>query len=239
MVRLVHRDHVRDLHHARLEGLDRVPAAGHQHQDDRVGVVDDVHLGLPHPDGLEEDVVLAARVHQQRGLERRLGEPAKRAATRHGADVHARVEEVVREADAVAEQRPLGEGRAGVDRQHGHLAVASARVLDQAADERRLADPGRPREAHNRGVPRVRIDLANERPALGIVVLDQRDRARQGTLVAGKHALGEVGGCGSGARHGWGLYAAGSMRAVSGANGSGEGVAGWAWGRNLSRSRLF
>jgi hypothetical protein len=35
----------------------------------------------------------------------------------------------------------------------------------------------------------VRVDLADERPALGVVVLDERDRARQRTLVAGKQAL--------------------------------------------------
>ena len=46
-------------------------------------------------------------VHQQRGLQRGLGQPAERAAAGHRADEHAGVEEVVGEADAVAQQRAL------------------------------------------------------------------------------------------------------------------------------------
>jgi len=74
-------------------------------------VIDDVDLGLPHADRLEEDVLAARRVHQQRRLQRRLAEPAERAAVRHRADEDARVEEVVGQADAVAEQRAVGERR--------------------------------------------------------------------------------------------------------------------------------
>ena len=68
MLGLVDADHVGDLHHARLEGLNRVARAGHQGEHDRVGVVDDVDLALADADGLEQDVVLARGVHQQRRL---------------------------------------------------------------------------------------------------------------------------------------------------------------------------
>ena len=91
-----------------LERLDRVARAGHEHEDDGVGVVDDVDLGLADADGLEEDVVLAGGVHEQRGLERRLAQAAERAAVGHRADEDAGVEEVLGEADAVAEQRARG-----------------------------------------------------------------------------------------------------------------------------------
>jgi hypothetical protein len=37
----------------------------------------------------------------------------------------------------------------------------------------------------------VRVDLADEIPALGLVVLDERDRAREGAPVAVEQALGE------------------------------------------------
>ena len=72
--------------------------------------------------------------------------------------------------------------------------LAPACQLDQAADERGLPDPGRAGEADDRGAPGARIDLAHQRPALRIVVLDERDGARQRALVAGEQALGEVGG---------------------------------------------
>ena len=58
------------------------PRARDEHEHDGVGVVDHVDLGLADADRLEEDVVPAGGVHQQRGLERRLGEAAERAARR-------------------------------------------------------------------------------------------------------------------------------------------------------------
>ena len=101
----------------------------------------------PTPTVSRKHVVLARGVHQQRRLERGLGQAAERAAARHRADEDAGVEEVVGEPDAVAEQRALRERRRRVDRQHGHVALALARVLHERADQRRLADAGRPGEA--------------------------------------------------------------------------------------------
>ena len=59
MIGLVDDDHVRDLHHPGLQRLDRVARAGHQHEHDGVGVIDDVDLRLPDADGLEQDDVAA------------------------------------------------------------------------------------------------------------------------------------------------------------------------------------
>ena len=115
------------------------PEPGIRTKHDGVGVVDDVDLGLADADGLQEDVVLAGGVHQQRGLQRGLAEAAERAAVGHRADEDAGVEEVVGQPDAVAEQRAVRERRGRVDRQHGDLAVLLAAQLGQRADQRRLA----------------------------------------------------------------------------------------------------
>ncbi len=72
MVGLVDDDDVGDLHDACLQRLDRVAGAGHQHEHDRVGVVDDVDLGLTDADGLHEHVFAPGRVEQERGLQSRL-----------------------------------------------------------------------------------------------------------------------------------------------------------------------
>ena len=69
---------------------------------------------------------------------------------------------------------------------------ASRRSLVSAPISVDLPTPGRPGEADDRGPARVRVDLADELPALGVVVLDQRDRPRQRALVAVEQALGEV-----------------------------------------------
>ena len=66
-------------------------------------MIDDVDLALAHANGFEQDVVLARGVHQERGLKRRLGQAAERSAGRHRADEDALVQEVVGQADPIAE----------------------------------------------------------------------------------------------------------------------------------------
>ena len=168
------------------------PEPGHQDEDDRVAVVDDVDLGLADADRLDEDVVLARGVHQQRRLQRGLGEAAEGAAARHRADEDPGVEEVVGEADAVAEQGAAGERARGVDREHGDLAVGLPHLRCQGADQGALPHPGRPGQPDDPGPAGPREDLANQLPAGRVVVLDQGDRARQRPLVAGDEPLGEA-----------------------------------------------
>ncbi len=134
---------------------------------------------------------LPAASISQRHLQRRLGEAAERAARGHRADEHAGVEEVIGEADAVAEQGALGEGARGVDREHRHLTLGLAQLRGQRADQGALADARGAGEADDAGLAGARVDLADELPTGGVVGLDQRDRPRQGALVAGNEALGE------------------------------------------------
>ena len=153
VIGLVDDDDVGDLHHPRLQRLDRVAGAGHQRQDDRVGVIDDVDLGLADADGLDQDVVLAGRVHHQRHLQGGLREPAERAARGHRADEDAGVEEVVGEADAIAEQGAAGEGAGGVDREHRDLALGLAQLAVSAPIRVLLPTPGGPVKPTIRALP--------------------------------------------------------------------------------------
>ena len=109
---------------------------------------------LADADGLEQDVVLARGVHQQRRLQRRLGEAAERAAGRHRADEDARVEEVLGEADPVAEQGALGERARGVDREHRRPRGRALRSSAVSAPIRvLLPTPGGPVKPTIRALP--------------------------------------------------------------------------------------
>ena len=144
MVHLVDRDHVRDLHDPRLERLDGVTGARHEHEQDDVGDADHLDLALPRADRLEEDEVLARGVDQQERLQRRLGQPAEMPTRAHRADVHVRIEEVVGEPDPVAQSAPCVNGLEGVDGDHADASPEPAGVADERAHERGLADPGGP-----------------------------------------------------------------------------------------------
>src|SRR5204863_10137253 len=106
------------------------------------------------------------------GLHRGLAQAAERAAVGHRADEDAGVEEVLDEADAVAEQGAVGERRRGVDRQDGDGPLGGAAVLDERADERRLARARGAGDADDAGFAGAWIELADERSAGGIRSLD-------------------------------------------------------------------
>ena len=116
-------------------------------------MVDDVDLGLADPDRLDQDVVLAGRVHRQRHLQRRLGETAEGAARGHRADEDAGVEEVVGETDPVAEQGAAGERARGVDREHRDLALGLAQLAVRAPIRVLLPTPGGPVKPTIRALP--------------------------------------------------------------------------------------
>ncbi len=96
----------------------------------------------PTPDGLDEHVLASGRVEQQGGLQRRLREAAQRAAVGHRADEHARVEEVLGQADAIAQQRTMGERRGRVDREHPTVEPRSRRAFVIAPTSVDLPTPG-------------------------------------------------------------------------------------------------
>ena len=72
---LVDDEHVGDLHQARLVGLDGVAPARVDHDDGRVGGVDDVGLHLAHPDRFDHDPVTTGRAQNGHGIVGRTGEP--------------------------------------------------------------------------------------------------------------------------------------------------------------------
>ena len=89
--------------------------------------------------------VLAGRVEDEQRLQRCLGEAARVPAGAHRADEHAGVEEMVGEADAVAEERALRERARRVDRDHADgLLLARARAATSAEIKLDLPTPGGP-----------------------------------------------------------------------------------------------
>ena len=78
-VGLVDRDDVGDLEDAALDALQRVAGAGEGEEEERVDHLGDRDLRLPDADGLDEDDVVAGRLHDDHRLAGGLRDPAERA----------------------------------------------------------------------------------------------------------------------------------------------------------------
>ena len=138
------------------------PEPGMSTRSDGVGDPGHLDLALPRSHGLDEHDVLPRRVEQEHGLQRCLGEPAEVAARPHRADVDARIEEVVGEPDAVAEERAARE-RARRDRPRRRRRCGRARgCAHERADEARLPDTRRAGDADDRGAARSRDRLTDD-----------------------------------------------------------------------------
>jgi hypothetical protein len=94
----------------------------------------------PVPTGLEEDELLPGASRHEQRLQRRLGEAAEMTAAAHRADEDLRVEEVVGQPDAVAEEGALARRARRVDEITPTERRPRARGR-QRADQARLADP--------------------------------------------------------------------------------------------------
>src|SRR6266511_509609 len=90
---------------------------------------------LAGPDSLEEEEILPGRVEEQRCLERRLRESAEVTARPHRADEDLGVEEMIGQANAVAEKSSPREGAGRVDGDHPDASVLCANVANEGADE--------------------------------------------------------------------------------------------------------
>src|SRR5207247_11121806 len=119
------------------------------------------------------------------------GETSEMAARAHRADEDTRVEEMVGEPDAIAEQRALRKRARRIDRDHADALLPAAHVADERADQRRLADTRRACDSDAVRASRVGINLADEVVRERVAILDERDRTPEGSLVAGAHAGGE------------------------------------------------
>src|SRR5207244_3867331 len=93
------------------------------------------------------------------------------------ADEDSRVEEVICETNAIAQQRALRERTRGIDGDDSNRPLPPADVADELGDERGLADTGRPGHSDRIGAARVRVDVPDELVGEWVGVLDERDRA--------------------------------------------------------------
>src|SRR5262249_44262452 len=143
VVELIDRDHVWNLHDSRLERLHGIARAGHEHEQHGVRDPGHLHLALPRTDRLDEDDVLAGSIEQEHRLQGRLREAAEVPARAHRADVDAGIEEVVREADAIAEERAARERARRVDGDDSDSALLLAEMADERGDKTGLADAWR------------------------------------------------------------------------------------------------
>ena len=175
--------HIGDLENTCLDGLDLVAHPRHEHHENRVGVVDDVHFLLARADGLHDDDVLAQDVHHVDGIPHGLGQAAQGPARGETPDENSRVLGVALHTDAVAEDGAPCEGACGVDGQHADGLPFLAEAVDEAVGQRALPRTGRAGDANDMRPPREGEEVLDGELRLRHPILQVADEARGGTDV--------------------------------------------------------
>src|SRR5919199_3669534 len=175
MVALVDAEDVRDLHHPGFQGLHRVPRPRLQDEHHRVRRGRNLDLSLSYTHGLVDHHVHPVGLHRQPGELRPARQAPEVSAAPHRADKHPRVEEVLRQAYAVAEDRSFRERARRVNRDDAHLLILLAVELYELGDDAALAHAGRPGKAHAEGRTRMRIELGDDVRRLRVFAFDLRD----------------------------------------------------------------
>ena len=201
-VGLVDHEDVGDLHQPGLVRLHAVTPARVDHHDRRVGLAGDLDLDLSDADGLDEDPLASDRVERTHRLGGGERESPEMAACGHRADEHAGVGGVVLHPNAIAEDRPSGEGRRGIDREHGDLELERAQVADDRARQRRLARSGRTGEPDRVAGSGAWVGEATDLSRLVVTALDQGEETGERRTVALEGRLEQFTGRLSCARHG-------------------------------------
>ncbi len=183
-VGLVDDEDVGDLEQPGLVGLHGVTPTGIDYDDRRVGRRRDLHLHLSDPDGLDEHQWKPRRAQNPYGVGHGQRESAEVPARRHRANENVSVGRVALHPDAVAQDRPAGEGRTRVDAEHAHLIDVTVPETplehhgDHLVGQGRLAGARRSGDTHHVG-RRLAIGQRHRRQVLSSAGLHERQQPCQ------------------------------------------------------------
>jgi hypothetical protein len=190
-VGLVDEEEVADLEDPGLEGLDDVAGRRLEDENDQVGAVEDVELGLADPHGLDEDAVHAEGVEDIGHVRRRGGEAAVALARGQGADEDAAVVERRLHPDPVAEEGPPGERARRVDGDDRDGVAVLEGAPGEGGRDRALAHAGGARDPDPDGAPLPGDEQVTDGGDGFGVVLDEADQAGAGQTAALEEFLPE------------------------------------------------
>src|SRR5919197_1980850 len=183
-IALVDDEDVGDLHDPGLDALHVVAHAGYQDQDRDVGEANDIYLVLPHPDGLNQNHVLAGRVEDSGDIRRCGCEAAQIAARRHRANVDAGIAVMSQHADAITENGAAAVRAGGINGDDAHGTLLLPIHACELIDQRAFAGTGRSSKSDDARLAGVWEQFPQHVGGLGDAVFDCADSSCQGTRLA-------------------------------------------------------
>jgi hypothetical protein len=146
----------------------------------------------PHAHGLHDHDVEARRFHDQRRLARVRRDAAEDPARGRRPDEGRRMARELFHARLVAEHRAPGNRARRIHREHRHAVSRLDEMQAERLDQRRLADAGRPGDAHAQRLAGMRQELGHHLARKRLMIrarrFRKRNRLRENAAVGGAHA---------------------------------------------------
>ena len=179
-IALVDDDAVGDLHDAALDALQLVASTSHLDEQEEIDHRVTGCLALPHPDGLDENLVKAGSLAEDDGLTRLACHTTEGACRRTRTDEGIRMLGELLHTRLVAEDGTFGALAGGVDGEDGQTATLLLQhMYAELVDTRRLASARHATDAHTDTIAAIRQTLVDDLLRTSLVVwidaLDEGD----------------------------------------------------------------
>src|SRR5579863_7753683 len=152
----------------------------------------DFDLGLTGANGLDNNGVIACRVHCSYYIAGRGGKTTEAATTRHATNEDVGIASQFHHADAVTENGTAGKRTGRVNGNHADFAIAAAQFAHKVRHQRTFARSWCAGHANNMRFTGMLMQFSKEATGVGRIVFNQRDHTRQRTAITIQEAFYDV-----------------------------------------------
>jgi hypothetical protein len=131
----VDNEDISDLHDSGLDRLHCIPHPGNHHNNNRMGMVDDIHFLLAGSHGLNDDDILTHGIENMNGISNGIRQSSKSAACGKTPHKNARILGVTLHSDAIAQNCAACKGACRINSKNAHRPIICTQYRNQCIGE--------------------------------------------------------------------------------------------------------